>query len=299
MGHSYYSDASYRTYALSTAGVHTNKIFKQNEKRAISAEMSPYGLKVRESRDSVEHPETLPVGIFLDVTGSMGKIPDNLVRGPLGTLMTTLLTNQLPDVQILMGFIGDHISDDAPLQVGQFESGDVELVKWLTSGWLEGGGGGQRMESYLLAWLIAARHMAIDSFEKRQKKGLIFTIGDEASWNILSGAHLKDIMGYTSNESMTDVQLLKEAREKFDVFHMHINEGSYKDNKEILDYWEKILGMPPIIVHDYTKLAEIVAVAVANLQGIAPKTLTKAFDKPTAKLIDRSLEHVYAYSASK
>jgi hypothetical protein len=198
-----------------------------------------------------------------------------------------------------MGFIGDHISDRFPLQVGQFESGDVELVKWLTSGYLEGNGGGQAMESYLLAWLIGARHTAIDSFEKRKKKGMLFTIGDEASWNIVSGAHLKDIMGYTSNEGMTDEQLLKEAQKKYDVFHMHIDEGSYPGNKDVLGYWEKLLGMPPIVIYDHTKIAEIIAVAVANLQGIAPKTLTKAFDKKTAKTIDRSLETVYAYSASK
>ena len=299
MGHTYYSDASYRSFAASTVSLSTNKVFKQNEKRAISAEMSPYGLKVRECRDSVEHPETLPVAIFLDETGSMGKIPDALVRGPLGTLMTTLLSNQLVDVQILMGFIGDHIADHYPLQVGQFESGDVELVKWLTSGYLEGNGGGQNMESYLLAWLIGARHTAIDSFEKRKKKGMLFTIGDEASWNIISGAHLHDIMGYTNKESMTDKQLLHEAQKKYDVFHMHIDEGSYSGNEEVLGYWEKLLGMPPIIVYDHTKIAEIIAVAVANLQGIAPSTLTKAFDKKTAKSIDRSLETVYAYSASK
>jgi hypothetical protein len=299
MGHSYYSHAGYLATSRSLAGKSTDDIFTQNEKRAVSADMSPFGLKVRECRDSVEHPETLPVGIFLDVTGSMGRIPDALVRGPLGTLMTTLLNNQLPDVQILMGFIGDHVSDSAPLQVGQFESGDIELVKWLTQGYLEGNGGGQRMESYLLAWLIGARHTALDSMEKRNKKGLLFTIGDEASWSEVSGTHLKKMMGYDSGEHMSDKQLLEEARKKYDVFHMHINEGSYKDNAEILGYWEKLLGMPAIIVHDYTKLAEIIAVAVANLQGIAPKTLTKQFDKTTARHIDRSLEHVYAYSASK
>lgn len=38
---------------------------------------------VRECRDSEEHPETTPIIIALDVTGSMGRIPHDLVKNQL------------------------------------------------------------------------------------------------------------------------------------------------------------------------------------------------------------------------
>ena len=70
------------------------------------------------------------------------------------------------DPQILFGAIGDATCDRAPLQVGQFESDnrmDDDLGRIL----LEGGGGGQKTESYELAMYFMARHTAIDCFEKR------------------------------------------------------------------------------------------------------------------------------------
>jgi uncharacterized sporulation protein YeaH/YhbH (DUF444 family) len=37
--------------------------------------MNPKGVRLRESRDSPDHPESLSVAFALDVTGSMGQIP--------------------------------------------------------------------------------------------------------------------------------------------------------------------------------------------------------------------------------
>ena len=56
--------------------------------------------------------------------------------------------------------------DSAPLQVGQFESSDELLDKWLTNIYFEAGGGGNGGESYALAWYFAALKTATDSMEK-------------------------------------------------------------------------------------------------------------------------------------
>ena len=59
----------------------------------------------------------------------------------------------------MFGAIGDATCDRAPLQVGQFESDnrmDDDLGRIL----LEGGGGGQKTESYELAMYFMARHTA-------------------------------------------------------------------------------------------------------------------------------------------
>ncbi len=256
--------------------------------------MSPKGLKFREARDSIEHPLTLPIMVWLDVTGSMGRIPENLVKGKLGTLMNTIISHDVKDPAILFGAIGDHYSDTAPLQVGQFESGNDELDKWLTSAYLEGNGGGQHMESYLLSWLIAARHTSTDHFEKRHSKGLLFTIGDEATWDSVSGSDLcsDKLMGYESSEGITAKGILEEAQRSWEVFHLHIQQGQYRDDPQVIRPWKELLGERLILIEDYETVAEVIATTVALFQGIQLASITKGFDAITAGKVHRALNGV-------
>ena len=261
--------------------------------------MSPFGIKFRESRDSEAHPESLSIGVFLDVTGSMGRITEILVREKLGSLMNTLIAHGVEHPQILFGAIGDHISDRYPLQVGQFESGTDELDKWLTEIYIEGGGGGQSMESYTLAWLFASRHTSIDCFEKRKQKGFLFTIGDEAAWDSLQADRLKNLMGYTQTDTVSDRELLEEAQRSYHVFHIHINEASYKDSPVVLGYWRNILGERLIILEDYNAIAETIATTVAVIHGVDLKQVLNSFDDKTAKTVGDALVQIKKEDASK
>ena len=148
MGYTSWSSDTYDHLRKSYSNRTRDQIFSS---RSMSSTMSPHGVLFRESRDSAEHPESLAIQVYLDVTGSMGKIPEVLVTQKLGSLMNTLIYHGIAHPQILFGAIGDHTCDSFPLQVGQFESGTQELDQWLTKIYLEGGGGGQHMESYLLA----------------------------------------------------------------------------------------------------------------------------------------------------
>ena len=67
--------------------------------------------------------------------------------------------------------VGDATCDRVPLQVGQFES-DNRMDQNLEHMILEGGGGGQKTESYELMLYVAARHTAIDCWDKRRPQGL-------------------------------------------------------------------------------------------------------------------------------
>ena len=91
---------------------------------------------------------------------------------------TTIEKACIKHPHILVGAIGDAHCDDYPFQVGQFES-DNRFDEQLRSIILEGGGGGQLMESYGLAYRFAAYHTALDCYEKRGKEGYFFTTGDE------------------------------------------------------------------------------------------------------------------------
>ncbi|MCE9666482.1 VWA domain-containing protein [Myxococcus stipitatus] len=157
--------------------------------------MNPYRVKFRESRDSDAHPQSLSVVMALDVTGSMGNIPENLARKTFPSFMKNLLEAGIADPQVLFMAVGDARSDDAPLQVGQFESSEQQLDQWLTWMFLEGGGGGNNLESYELAIYFAARHTVMDCFEKRRKKGYFFMTGDEPADADVSRTHVANLIG--------------------------------------------------------------------------------------------------------
>lgn len=297
MGYTKWSDDAYNFLKSSRKDASVDDIFINNRKGVASSRMLPYGIKFRESRDSDAHPESLSIAVFLDVTGSMGRIPEILVREKLGALMNTLISHGIEHPQILFGAIGDHISDRYPLQVGQFESGTQELDMWLTEIFIEGGGGGQHMESYLLAWLFCARHTSCDCFEKRGKKSFLFTIGDESSWNELSAATLKKIFGYPEASTLTDKQLLEEVQRSYHVFHIHVNEASYRDNPIVLGYWQKLLGERLIILNDYNAIAETIASTVAVIHGIDLSNLLTTFDEKTARTVKQALVNVSSDSA--
>lgn len=292
MGYTNWSDDAYTHLRSARAGASADDIFTNNRTGRADPRMLPKGVQFRESRDSDIHPESLAVAVFLDETGSMGRIPEVLVREKLGALMNTLIDHGVAHPQILFGGIGDHVSDEYPLQVGQFESGTDELDQWLTGLYLEGNGGGQNRESYTLAWLFAARHTSCDCFEKRGQKGFLFTIGDEAAWDVLQAKALRPLMGYAQAEDLTDKQLLEEAQRSYHVFHIHINEASYKDDPTVLGYWRKMLGERLIILNNYNALAETIAATVAVMHGVDLADVLATFDGSTAGTVKNALVHV-------
>ncbi len=117
--------------------------------------LDPKGMKVRESRDSAEHPASTAIVVMFDVTGSMGSVPVTLQKKLPNLLGLLLRKGSGADPQSLFGAIGDATCDNVPLQVGQFES-DNRMDENLENIFLEGGGGGQQTESYELAMYFAA-----------------------------------------------------------------------------------------------------------------------------------------------
>lgn len=292
MGYTHWSDDAYRHLAGARSHASVDDIFTNNLKGAASDKMLPKDVIFRESRDSDTHPESLSIAVFLDVTGSMGRIPEILVREKLGALMNTLIDHGIAHPQILFGAVGDQFSDRFPLQVGQFESGTTELDMWLTDIFIEGGGGGQHMESYLLAWLFCGRHTSIDCFEKRGQKGFLFTIGDEASWNKLDRDRMKALMGYSQADDVSDKQLLEEASRSYHVYHIHVNEASYKNSPLVLNYWRDLLGERLIILDDYNAIAETIASTVAMMHGADLAKILAKFDSGTSKTVKKALSGV-------
>jgi len=263
MGYTSYSSTNRDLRAVDMS-YHTAPVHEIFKAKSINNAMSPHGVKVRESRDSEEHPNSLAIVLALDVTGSMGSVPHFLVRNGLPDIMSRIIKQGEPDPQVLFLGIGDHECDTSPLQVGQFESGDELLDKWLTDIYLEGGGGGNYGESYMLAWYFAAYHTAIDCLEKRHKKGYLFTIGDEPVLKEVPARFLKNLMGDGQYEDFTAAALRDKAAERYNVYHIHIHETGSGSRQEVIDGWRQILADNLIVAERKEDVAKIISDTVVG-----------------------------------
>jgi len=254
-GGSYSVDAAV-TRSTHYASMDTHQIFNQ---RNINNAMDPNGLTVRESRDSKEHPSSLAIILALDVTGSMGSVPHHLVKKGLPDIMDSIIKSGIKHPQVLFVGIGDHEVDSAPLQIGQFESSDELLDKWLTDIYLEGGGGANAGESYLLAWYFAAYHTSIDCFEKRNQKGILFTIGDEPPLRNVPKSVLQKLMGDGQYENMSASVLLDKARKTYHVYHINIAETASGARTIVHDTWKQLLGDNLLVAQSRNDVPGIIA----------------------------------------
>lgn len=198
----------------------TNEIFS---KKKADDKFLPKFFDKREARDSEEHPNSTPIMIGVDVTGSMGYLSTQIIKESLNELMMKLYsTDLITDPQLLFAAIGDAKEDEFPLQVTQFET-DIRIAEQLMDLYLENGGG-DGPEDYSLLWYFAAKHTETDSYEKRKEKGFCFTIGDAPNHTNLPKDSLSKIFG--DKKTILDIstkKLATQASEKYELFHIAID----------------------------------------------------------------------------
>ncbi|MEY9872384.1 hypothetical protein ABH931_001860 [Streptacidiphilus sp. MAP12-33] len=224
-------------------------------------DLDPFGLTVRESRDSAEHPDSQAVAVLFDVTGSMGTVP-RVLQTKLPELFGLLLRKgYIRDPQIMFGGIGDATCDRVPLQLGQFES-DNRMDDNLGSIFLEGGGGGQMHESYELALYAMAQHTAIDCHEKRGRRGYLFLIGDELPYGRVSATQVHEVFGERLPEDLPLESLLDELKRRWDVYFVLPAGSSYVGNDQVLGRWRNLLGENVIELDDLDAVCETIALTI-------------------------------------
>lgn len=252
----YTAAARYRSATGASAFAHTD-----SGANAVHAALDPLGVAVRESRDSAEHPETVAVAVLFDVTGSMRAVPRAL-QAKLPALLGLLLRKgYLEHPQIMFGAIGDATCDQAPLQVGQFESDnrmDDDLGRIL----LEGGGGGQMTESYELAMYFMARHTSVDCMEKRGHRGYLFMIGDELAYPRVKAREINKIIGGELTEDIATAEVVAELKRKYDVYFVIPAGASYTTDDRLLEYWRGHLGQNVIRLDDPDAVSETIALTI-------------------------------------
>lgn len=270
MGYSHWSDKAYqqrqthRHQTRQSAFTYDQQV-RNSGIRRVHPQMDPYCVN-RESRDSAQHPTSVAIAVIFDVTGSMGSVP-RVLQTKLGKLMR-LLTERgyLADPQILFGAVGDAFTDAVPLQIGQFESG-LEMDDDLGKIYLEGGGGGQVHESYELALYFCARHTNIDCFEKRQKKGYLFTIGDEKPYPFVESDQVRNLIGDGLERAIPIEQIVAEVQQRYEHFHIIPTHTAHGQSKEVQERWRALLGERVLLLDDEAAVCETIALAIGLCEG--------------------------------
>ena len=281
MGRGSWSSSDWDSYSRTTSSKPADKIFTS---LSLAGDLDPKAITVREARDSADHPDSTPIIIALDVTGSMGMLSDYMVKTGLGKLVEEILARKpVNDPQIMFMGVGDAFYDRAPLQVTQFESDNV-VTKQLEKIYLEKGGGGNHFESYNLPWYFAAMRTQLDCVEKGRRKGLLFTIGDEEAPPALRADQIRAILGDEVTEDMSSDAILAKAEQMYDVFHVVVEEGSHCRHSRgaVFDSWNKLIGQQRVIpLADHRALAEVIVSAIEVHEGRAKADVAASWDGST------------------
>lgn len=229
--------------------------------------LDPSGLHCRESRDSEEHPESNSIIISLDVTGSMDRVVRG-IHGDLPQLHELLLGHQsIPHPQILFAAVGDATCDRVPLQVGQFES-DNRMDQNLENMILEGGGGGQKTESYELMLYVAARHTAIDCWEKRKRRGYLFMIGDEMAYPCVKRHEVKRLIGTAPQYDVPLDEIVSEVQQKYHLYFVIPGGAHHGRDQDVIDFWKASVGPQRVIrLEQPEDVSECIALAIGVNEG--------------------------------
>lgn len=259
MGGQRWSPSDWDNHSTQTRHQTQQQIFRQS---SIHPDLDPLNIKVRESVDSEANPQSTPVILAVDETGSMGHLAEVIIKTGLGVIMGEIYNRKpIHDPHVLCIAVGDSKVDAAPLQATQFEA-SIVLAEQVKNFYLEGNGGGNHGESYHLVWYFAAHKTHCDSQLKRGRKGYIFTIGDEPPHLSLGKDEIKRVFGDDVEADISSRDLLDLVSQNWEVFHLIVNPGAYDKTR-----WVELLGERAIDVRDHDKLAEVIVSTMQVIEG--------------------------------
>jgi hypothetical protein len=261
MGGGQYSYEEHEAATRARATKSKEQIFKQG---SCHPKMNPKGVKARECRDSPNHPAARGIVFAFDVSGSMGDLPVELALKTLPTFMKSALTI-IPDAQVLFMAFGNAYEHKSPLQVGQFESEDALIDQWL--GWMHLEGGGEwECESYDLAMYFAARHTALDCYEKRNQKGYFFMTGDESWYTELAPDRVLEVVG---DELPAGLGIYANADELAKTYHPFflIPDPARAANASTETNWRQLFGDCTIVLEAPEDTALVAAILIGIREG--------------------------------
>ena len=288
MGYTRWDDSDWKSYSATTSAKPAAAIFTS---RSLHDDLNPKDVVMRESRDSDLNPMSNAIIVAVDVTGSMGRLADYFIKTGLGTLFTEILDRKpVTDPHLMFMAVGDAYCDSTPLQVSQFEA-DISIAKQLEKVYVEKGGGGNGFESYELPWYFAAYHTSIDCFEKRNKKGYLFTLGDEETSHGAIRDQIERHIGDTLEADIPLKDLYELVSKMYNVYHIMVAEGDHMQyhRARTVDKWTDLMGERAILLTDHKALSEVIVSIIEVNEGTDAATVAASWSGNTSLVVSKAI----------
>ncbi len=275
----YTARASVRSHAHN-AGFDYDSAVKSGAVRSVHETLDLTRKPYREARDNPDSPESLPIAILLDITGSMRDVP-KLLLPEFGKLMSVILKDGgVKYPQIAFGAIGDANGDRYPVQLSEFEADDELVEQHLGNLILEGGGGGTMQESYELLVYFFANVVETDAWEKRGQKGFLFIVGDEQFYATIRADQAKSYLGLDLPQDTDAAGVFRALQEKWEVFLIRPEQGSYSagmEKEQVEALWKAVLPEERVIAAaNYTDVVPKIAATISLMAGLDLATVVSA-----------------------
>lgn len=115
MGDARWDVNAYASYSANSAAKTRDQIFQS---AGMVPELDPSKIKFRESVDSANNPQSTPIIIGCDETGSMGATAEIIIKKGLGTIVKSLYDHKpVSDPHICCMGTGDATCDTAPYRL--------------------------------------------------------------------------------------------------------------------------------------------------------------------------------------
>lgn len=290
MGRGSYSAADWNKLKNSrgiSADSTAESLFSGNK---VNEKYLPQFINMRESRDSEDSPESTPIIIGFDSTGSMGYLAAEIAKNSLNKTATMILEKRpVTDPHIMCAAFTDPRPHTLypPLQVTQFEA-DIRVVEQLLEFALDGG----NPYSYdSLVWYFALKHTSTDCNEKRGKKGFIFCIGDEVcdsgKGEILSAKNIAEVYNDEVEAGYSTGRLFKETSKKYNIVHIITGFRT----KEAFNTWEKVVpGINAIVPSEHIQyLAEVMISVMQIVGGMSKKEAAAQWSGEAREVVERAI----------
>lgn len=233
-----------------------------NHKPALHAEEVPKNLKTE---------AISPLAIIVDGTGSMGVFPETIFKKL--PLLDDGVKDYLEGCEISYAMIGDAACDQYPLQIQSFGTGK-QMVKALNKLVIEGGGGGNQVESYDLAAAYYAHNVEMP---KAVRPILIF-ICDEGVYPNIDRAWAKKFANVDLEKAQSATSLFDQLKTKYSVYCIrkhYENAGPALDGDKLIgsnfhihQQWEKLLGADQVVIlNDPARVVDVILGLLAHETG--------------------------------
>ena len=282
MGHGSYTAADWQKLKNSRNLGSGDNVFANNH---LQDKYNSKFIEKRESFDSEDSPESTPVILGFDCTGSMGWLANEIAQNSLNETITKILsTKVVTDPHMMCAAFADY---SYPLQVTQFEA-DIRVVEQLLELYLYGG----NQYSYdALLWYFAAKHTKTDCWDKRHKKGILIGVGDEVCGRgkyIIPTETIKKVFDDDVERGLTEDDIWQEASKKYEIAHIVVG-NTRRVEGESYETWKAAYPGRVARLHekDIKLLSDVILAIMRLINGEDRETILNQIEKDDDREIVR------------